>query len=96
MDDLVLFLYQNLLYLLVFAAILVLAKFAAGFVFFKGNVVDTIMKFFWFYSFSNIHTTETSRHRLLKRMNNLLNFTIYLLVFIYIIVYFIHPEQEMN
>lgn len=71
---------------------IVLAKFFAGLVFFKGNVVDSVTKFFRFYTGSNIAMTETTREKAFKRLNNAINLLIYLLVFLSVTVYFIHPD----
>jgi hypothetical protein len=96
MDAAIIFLYQNLLYLVIFAGTLILAKFIAGYIYFKGNVVDSITKFFWFYSFSNIHMTESISGKMLKRVNNVANLLIYLLVFLLITIYYIHPDIREN
>ncbi|HVX48905.1 MAG TPA: hypothetical protein VHB48_02070 [Chitinophagaceae bacterium] len=92
MDEFITLLYQNLYFLAAFAGVLIIAKFFAGLVFFKGNVVDSVSKFFRFYTSSNIGMTDSNAQKTMKRLNNLLNLLIYILVLVCATVYFIHPE----
>lgn len=94
MDNIVFFMHAKFLFILVFAGVLILAKFAAGFIYFNGNVVDSFVKFFRFYSISNINMTETCRQKIFKRTNNVVNIVIYLLLFLSATFYFINPEQQ--
>ncbi len=94
MDTVVFFMHAKLLFIVVAAGILILAKFAAGFIYFNGNVVDSFIKFFRFYSMSNIDMTETVREKVLKRANNALNIVIYLLILLCIVFHFIKPAVE--
>lgn len=91
MDEFIYALHQNVSYILTIAILLISAKFVAGLIFFRGNVVDSIIKFFSFYSASNIDMTETDSHKLYKHANNLFNVVIYLLVFMFAIFYYIYP-----
>jgi len=91
MDEIVFAVHQNVSYILILAILLIAAKFAAGLVFFRGNVVDSVIKFFSFYSASNINMTETTSHKLYKHVNNLFNVLIYLLVVLFVIFYYIYP-----
>ena len=91
MDTVVFFMHAKLLFIMAFAGVLILAKFVAGFIYFNGNVVDSFIKFFRFYSMSNIDMTETRRQRVFKRVNNFLNIVIYFLVLLCIVFYFIKP-----
>jgi len=92
MDEFVYTVHQNVSYILVLAILLIAAKFVAGLLFFRGNVVDSVIKFFSFYSASNIDMTDTASHKLYKHANNLFNVVIYLLVIAFAIFYYIHPN----
>lgn len=96
MDDIVLYLHDNLLYLLIVATFLIFAKFAAGFVYFRGNVVDSVSSFFSFYSASNIGMTDSSGNKLMKRASNIGNLIIYVLLIALITFYYIHPTGMLD
>jgi len=85
-------LHDKVIYLIAFTGLIILAKFAAGFIYFKGNVVDSFVKFFSFYSASNIQMTESNGGRILKRVNNVANVIIYLLVIAFFTFYYIYPH----
>lgn len=91
MDEFIFAVHQHVSYALIFAALLIAAKFTAGLLFFRGNVVDSVIKFFSFYSASNIDMTETTSHKIYKHANNLFNVVIYLLVIVFAIFYYIYP-----
>lgn len=92
MDETILFLHENLFYVIAFTGLIVLAKFVAGVIYYRGNVVDSIVRFFSFYSSSNIQMTEGNGSKALKRANNLFNVLIYLLVVVFITFHFIYPH----
>ena len=93
MDEIVLYLHDNVLYMLIIATALILAKFAAGFIYFRGNVVDSVLSFFSFYSASNIGMTDTGSSKLMKRVSNAGNIVIYLLLIALVTFYYIHPQE---
>lgn len=92
MDEFVFAVHQNVSYFLTIAILLVASKFVAGLLFFRGNVVDSVIKFFSFYSASNIDMTDTTSHKLYKHANNWFNVIIYLLVIVVAIFYYIYPS----
>lgn len=92
MDEFIFAVHQNVSYILILAILLIAAKFVAGLLFFRGNVVDSFIKFFSFYSASNIDMTDTTSHKLYKHANNLFNVVIYLLVIVFTIFYYIYPS----
>jgi len=90
MDEAIIFLHQQALYILALGLLLMTAKSAVGFIFF-GNTVDGIISFFRFYPLMNINMTDNTAHKLFKWMNNIANIIIYQCLLVFVIFYYIHP-----